>query len=96
MDDGDVNEDGEMQLVMECWVEPQHGKVTNSPSQRSYMNGLRYFRIADAVSKEVALSLLFFRSPIVNSYYKSICSDMPSGCSVYIITFDNGACATHV
>ncbi|XP_052124949.1 KICSTOR complex protein SZT2 isoform X2 [Frankliniella occidentalis] len=49
VDDADANEEGEMQLVMECWVEPQHGKVTNSPTQRSYMNGLPYFRIADAI-----------------------------------------------
>lgn len=50
VEDGDMNEEGEMQLVMECWVEPQHGKVTSSPPQRSYMNGLPYYRIADAVS----------------------------------------------
>ncbi|CAM1294269.1 Uncharacterised protein r2_g361 [Pycnogonum litorale] len=53
-DDGDdmdaVEADGELQIVTECWVEPQFGFVTNSTPERKYLEGLTYQQIPSAVS----------------------------------------------
>lgn len=48
--------DGEMQLVTEVWLEPQHGLVTESPPERSYLDGLPYTLIAN----QVRIKLYFF------------------------------------
>lgn len=40
------------QLVMECWIEPQHGSVVvNKEQNNNYMSGLMYEQLPDAVSK---------------------------------------------
>lgn len=45
-----VNDD--YQLITECWIEPQHGKVVaNKNLNINYMSGLMYEQLADAVSK---------------------------------------------
>ncbi|XP_064625448.1 KICSTOR complex protein SZT2-like [Lineus longissimus] len=41
--------DGELQIVTECWIEPQYGIVTNSTPERSYLEGLRYWEIPYAI-----------------------------------------------
>lgn len=39
------------QLITECWIEPQHGTVVvNKNQNNSYMSGLTYEQLADAVS----------------------------------------------
>ncbi|XP_014246112.1 KICSTOR complex protein SZT2-like isoform X2 [Cimex lectularius] len=37
------------ELITECWIEPQHGIVTGSPSNRTYMENLHYHQIADMI-----------------------------------------------
>lgn len=43
--------DGELQLVTECWVEPQCGVVVNCPVSCSYLEGKQYTDIPKAVSR---------------------------------------------
>ncbi|GAB1605816.1 Hypothetical predicted protein [Argonauta hians] len=40
--------DGELQIVTECWVEPQHGLSVNNPQERKHLNGLTYQEIASS------------------------------------------------
>jgi hypothetical protein len=42
--------DGELQIITECWIEPQHGLVVNCPPERDYMELLPYYKLADVVS----------------------------------------------
>lgn len=42
--------DGDLQIVTECWVEPQYGVVVNSTPERQHWEGLTYKQIARAVS----------------------------------------------
>ena len=42
--------DGELQLVTECWVEPQYGVITNSTPERRHFDGLEYSDLPKAVS----------------------------------------------
>jgi len=45
------NTEDDYQLITECWIEPQHGKVvTNKKLNVDYMSGLMYEQLADAVS----------------------------------------------
>lgn len=49
-DDIELTEaDGELQLITECWVEPQLGN-TVMPARHSHLNGLEFSEIPDAVS----------------------------------------------
>ncbi|XP_049514126.1 KICSTOR complex protein SZT2 isoform X2 [Dermacentor silvarum] len=41
--------DGELQLVSECWVEPQCGVVVNCPVSSSYLDGKQYTEIPKAL-----------------------------------------------
>lgn len=43
--------DGDLQIVTECWVEPQYGVVVNSSPERQHWEGLTYKQIARAVSR---------------------------------------------
>lgn len=46
------NTDDDYQLITECWIEPQHGKVVaNKNLNNDYMSGLMYEQLADAVSR---------------------------------------------
>lgn len=46
-----IDTDDDYQLITECWIEPQHGKVvTNKKLNVDYMSGLMYEQLADAVS----------------------------------------------
>ncbi|XP_059140197.1 KICSTOR complex protein SZT2-like isoform X3 [Physella acuta] len=40
--------DGEVQLVTECWVEPQYGVCCNNTPERQHFNGLTYLNLAKA------------------------------------------------
>jgi len=41
------------QLITECWIEPQHGSVVvNKNQNNSYMSGLTYEQLAEAVSNQ--------------------------------------------
>lgn len=69
------DEEDDYQLIMECWIEPQHGSVVVNKNQRnSYMSGLAYEQLADAVSKilyifkELFLTYLFLMEIIVQGY----------------------------
>jgi len=41
--------DGELQIITECWIEPQYGHIIESPPERAYMDGLSYDQLADEV-----------------------------------------------
>ncbi|KAJ9595166.1 hypothetical protein L9F63_013524, partial [Diploptera punctata] len=43
----DAENDGELQIITECWIEPQHGLVVNCPPERDYMEHLPYHKLAD-------------------------------------------------
>ncbi|RZF32789.1 hypothetical protein LSTR_LSTR011435 [Laodelphax striatellus] len=52
-----------VELISECWIEPQHGVVTRSPPNRLYMENLRYYQLADVMwwnDAECISSLLTF------------------------------------
>jgi hypothetical protein len=52
-DDSELpDSEGELQIITECWIEPQHGRVINSPPERYYMEGLSYDQLADEVSTQ--------------------------------------------
>ncbi|XP_046683213.1 KICSTOR complex protein SZT2-like isoform X2 [Homalodisca vitripennis] len=38
-----------MELITECWIEPQHGVVAKCPPQRAYMENLPYQQLADVM-----------------------------------------------
>ncbi|KAK3794564.1 hypothetical protein RRG08_003713 [Elysia crispata] len=42
--------DAEVQIVTECWLEPQYGVCCNNTAERQHFNGLNYMDIAKAVS----------------------------------------------
>ena len=42
--------DGELQVITECWVEPQYGVVVDSPQERVHLDGLRFREVPQAVS----------------------------------------------
>lgn len=45
------NIEDDYQLIMECWIEPQHGSVViNKKQNNKYMSGLMYEQLPDAVS----------------------------------------------
>ncbi|PSN35432.1 Protein SZT2 [Blattella germanica] len=54
----DVENDGELQIITECWIEPQHGLVVNCPPERDYMENLPYYKLADVKKmKPISLSI---------------------------------------
>ncbi|KAK7862806.1 hypothetical protein R5R35_004159 [Gryllus longicercus] len=59
----DQENEGELQIITECWIEPQHGTVVNSPPERYFMEGLPYYMLADVICQvdaECISSLLTF------------------------------------
>lgn len=48
--------DGELQIITECWVEPQYGEIVNSSPQRKHFDGLTYKELPDAVSYMLNIS----------------------------------------
>lgn len=51
-----VDLDTELNLVTECWVEPQSGTVTNCMDQHRYFQGLKYQEIPQAVCISITYS----------------------------------------
>ena len=50
LEEDDLTEsDGELQLITECWVEPQMGHVVNSTLERRHLDGLDYSQLAKGV-----------------------------------------------
>lgn len=49
--------DGELQIVTECWIEPQHGTSINNSPERQHWDGLTYKDIAKAVSSFIYLDM---------------------------------------
>ena len=47
--------DGELQIVTECWIEPQNGISVNNTAEREQFQGLTCYEMANTVS-----FLLFF------------------------------------
>ncbi|CAL1547605.1 unnamed protein product, partial [Lymnaea stagnalis] len=47
-DTATTESDGEVQIVTECWVEPQYGVCCNNTPERQHFNGLTYLDIAKA------------------------------------------------
>ena len=42
--------DAQLEIVTECWVEPQIGVVGDSPHERRFFQGLDYSALAESVS----------------------------------------------
>lgn len=53
-----VDLDTELNLVTECWVEPQCGTVTNCMEQHRYLQGLKYQEIPQAVTQRILFQQL--------------------------------------
>lgn len=53
-----VDLDTELNLVTECWVEPQCGTVTNCMEQHRYLQGLKYQEIPQAVMQHISFQQL--------------------------------------
>lgn len=49
-DKNDDNDAKVVELVTECWIEPQHGVISECPPIRKYMSNLQYHQLPDAVS----------------------------------------------
>nr|XP_018915153.1 PREDICTED: protein SZT2-like [Bemisia tabaci] len=65
--DDETGEEGEeentTEIITECWIEPQHGVITNCPPKRAYMENLPYHQLADMmwrVDAECISNLLTF------------------------------------
>lgn len=59
-EEGDsVEADGELQVVTECWVEPQNGAVTTPSPHASHFHNCNYRQLAQAVSTVIGLSGVF-------------------------------------
>lgn len=52
-----VDLDTELNLVTECWVEPQSGTVFNCMDQHRYFQGLKYQEIPQAVCISITYSI---------------------------------------
>lgn len=59
--------DTELNLVTECWVEPQCGTVTNCMEQHRYLQGLKYQEIPQAVTQHFSFQRLPCDSFTVNT-----------------------------
>lgn len=57
-----IEEEGEVQLITECWVEPQHGICVNCSQMNKSLEGLTYKEITHSVSKFII---------IINNHKKS-------------------------
>ena len=55
LDEEDVEEsaeaDAELQIITECWVEPQYGQIMRSTPQRKHYDGITYQQLPQAVSQ---------------------------------------------
>ena len=49
--------DGELQIITECWLEPQYGDVVFSPPERQHFDGLTYKQLPDAVSCSFSITI---------------------------------------
>ena len=49
--------DAELQIVTECWLEPQYGQIINSPPQRKHYDGITYQQLPQAVSVITSLRI---------------------------------------
>ena len=49
MDEETTEADGELQIVTECWIEPQHGKSLSNSPERKHWDGMTYKEIANTV-----------------------------------------------
>ena len=50
MDADALEVEGDLQLVTEIWVEPQHGFINVEGTTLSYLHDLKYYQIAREVS----------------------------------------------
>ena len=49
----DLTEDeGELQLITECWVEPQHGVSYDCSARKEFLEGLDYREISQSVRNQ--------------------------------------------
>ncbi|XP_054280353.1 KICSTOR complex protein SZT2-like isoform X2 [Macrosteles quadrilineatus] len=49
-EDTEVSEsENSLELIAECWIEPQHGLVARGSARRSYMENLPYHQLADVM-----------------------------------------------
>ncbi|GFS07662.1 protein SZT2 [Elysia marginata] len=56
--------DAEVQIVTECWLEPQYGICCNNTPERQHFNGLNYMDIAKAVSTPCLVECSFHQMPL--------------------------------
>ena len=50
--------EAQLEIVTECWVEPQAGTVCNSPHERRFFEGLDYQTLSESVSHRNLIYLL--------------------------------------
>jgi len=46
-----AEDDGELQLITECWVEPQNGISLGCDPRNKFLEGLNYKEVSEAVRK---------------------------------------------
>ena len=61
--------DGELQIITECWVEPQCGVIVNSSPKLQHFDGLDYRQLAEAVSE----SLLLYAACVESNHFSTTC-----------------------
>lgn len=50
---------GNLQMVTEVWIEPQFGVINCEEKPLKYLDGLKYYEVPQAVSKDRSLKLDF-------------------------------------
>ncbi|GFR12271.1 KICSTOR complex protein SZT2 [Trichonephila clavata] len=88
-DDTELTEaDGELQLITECWIEPQYG-VTVMPSELEYLNGLKYEEIPLALHQK---DLEVMRVLTTFEHLCCVCQKSPTSQSIPFQSYeeDNG------
>ena len=58
-DEETTEADGEVQIVLECWTEPQFGLSCSNPPERSHWDGQDYKGIARSVSLVLPIKVYY-------------------------------------
>nr|XP_057930082.1 KICSTOR complex protein SZT2 isoform X1 [Doryrhamphus excisus] len=74
-----VDVDVELNLVTECWVEPQSGTVTNCLEQHRHLQGLRYQEVPQAIFPR---DLACMSTMMTFEYLSQLCQNKDQVCSL--------------
>ncbi|GFT28929.1 KICSTOR complex protein SZT2 [Nephila pilipes] len=86
-DDTELTEaDGELQLITECWIEPQYG-VTAMPPELEYLNALKYEEIPLALHQK---DLEVIRVLTTFEHLCCVCQKSPASQSIPIQSYVEG------